>query len=325
MKIKFWLAPVLFNLFGLSAVILGFEGYLRITEKKADRLTSRALEASKGPAKENGFLLDPKLGYVPKTGSDIRDSSGLLRSGIADVANRARKKILFIGDSVTERGRILKALTNLYPNKYQFLNAGVEGYNVIQEVEFYDQFNFHEDVAEVILTFHNNDLYNVPMIYRAADGTIFFYVYGESPVVANAAWFEGSFLYRRFILFKIQKATQHADSKDLLVPQTIESLRHLKSKLAERNISLKVILFPVLKRIVEWYPPEKNSYQHAIEMLTALQIDFEDLRPTLEKGLSEHDPQFFQETLGDPWHPNDFAAELFAKFLKQKNFLEREN
>jgi hypothetical protein len=237
--------------------------------------------------------------------------------------DKAKRRILFLGDSVTRRFFLLEALKKEYSSlKLEALSAGVEGYNLIQEILFFEKFNRHETFSEVVLTVHNNDFYHIPLVYRAGE-KLFFYVYGEPLFLVDPWWLENSFLYRRMIQHRVQSMANRAFASQALIQKTEESLVWLKDELQRRQIPLKVILLPVLRPLPGWRNYELNSRQTAIEMLLRLQLDFEDLWPLLEPKISKEGIDRFRENSVDPWHPSAKAAEIFAAHLKKQKFLER--
>ena len=80
---------------------------------------------------------------------------------------KGKQRILFLGDSITARGKIVSQLKQLYrTERYEYWNAGVEGYNTFQEVEFFKKHNQHINPDHVILIFTiPNDFEDTPVVF----------------------------------------------------------------------------------------------------------------------------------------------------------------
>src|SRR3990170_5571896 len=125
--------------------------------------------ADRGPFDLNLYTIytaDAKLGYRPVLGSSTYNAFGT-RLNSYDPEMRPRvPRILFLGDSVTSRESIIVPLKRLYgENRFEFWNAGVEGYNTLNEVEFYKRYNAAIEPDQVVLFFHNNDFQPTPVIF----------------------------------------------------------------------------------------------------------------------------------------------------------------
>ena len=114
--------------------------------------------------------------------------------------SNGKKRLLFIGDSVTRRGHIVDALKDEYGSlKYEYWNAGVESFNTVQEVRYYKHFNRGLRPDEVFLTFHLNDFGTTPVAFREANGSLVVYVTNVPAQRLNPWLFQRSHLYRSWI------------------------------------------------------------------------------------------------------------------------------
>src|SRR5262245_11915157 len=123
---------------------------------------SERLDFFEGQAKvSTGYLQpDEELGFVPVLDGDSCDAFGLRREegptpSVAKTPGTHR--VLFLGDSVTARRRIVQGLRALWGGgAVEFLNAGFDGANPVQSVEFYFRHQRQLAPDQVVLTLHNN-------------------------------------------------------------------------------------------------------------------------------------------------------------------------
>ncbi len=260
------------------------------------------------------FMLDSDLGFKPVLGSGGYDYNGTLRNQYPVKKRPGVARILFIGDSVTARARIVNSIRTLYGDaRFEYWNAGVESFNTVQEVEYYKRYNCSISPDIVILTFHNNDFGATPVAFYDRDGQL--KVYTSSRTLHPSLWLlSSSYLYRMTISILTQ---QNLESD---IRHTKQSLLELKNNLDAHHTRFIVLLLPILDHYQNWTKSEKLSRQFSLSIFRALKIEYFDLLPVLEQALSEKVP--VNQSPGDTWHPNDQISMRFAKFLKSNCSLE---
>lgn len=129
-------------LFATSLVlaIIACEGALRLVYPNAALGAGIELSWFRDPGSNmsNYMTTDDQIGFRPRLDTNVFDKNGLLLkpkdgSPSADVT----RTVLFVGDSVTARARIVDAVRReLADPKSFFLNGGVESFNLAQVVNF---------------------------------------------------------------------------------------------------------------------------------------------------------------------------------------------
>lgn len=158
-------------LFRLFAVVLGFFCALAVSEAAVRligppaRIGGRDFEWMHWDFEQarRVLVLDDEMGFRPRLRSE-GGSDDALYSRFGTVLNSytlekspSAERVLFMGDSVTFRGQIIKELERLYGQEgYEYWNAGVDSFNTRQEVEMYRRYNHLLEPDHVVLTFHVN-------------------------------------------------------------------------------------------------------------------------------------------------------------------------
>jgi hypothetical protein len=277
-----------------------------LTDRQLDYFEVQAVRAS-------GCLQpDEELGHVPVLDGQSHDKLGLLRDQhpTPSVAKPpGTHRILFLGDSVTERGRIVRPLRALWGGgAVEFLNAGVGGANPITSVELY--FRHQRSLApdQVVLTLHNNDLTVTTACLRDARGTL--RVCNPHDLRAlNAGLYRWSAIYRLWFGVGYRDYMSDDCYLDLAEP-VAAALRRLRDDLASRGARLDVLLLPILSREADWGPHQRASRAREIGILRELGIATVDLLPASEELGAARVP--IRETADDVWHPNDEGGAWFA-------------
>jgi hypothetical protein len=252
---------------------------------------------------------DAEAGYLPILGQGEYDQNGVLKNTYQVSAKRGRR-ILFAGDSVTHRARLVKALEKLYGPGYEYWNAGVESFNTKQELVMYRRYNHKIKPDTVILTFHNNDFRATPLVVREQGK---FKVY-EPGMSINPWLFERSYLYRW--------AWPRTDDRNKRAKLVWESLREWKTLLESQKVELRIVLLPMFYPKAQWSKSELWSRDESIAYFKKLELPYWDMLEVVEKALAEG--QVVTETAGDTYHPNDeicrrMAEQLYAQDLFPKN------
>ena len=107
---------------------------------------------------EDGRLtIDPEFGFRPTLGNGDYSRYGTLIPGYSTEMRSDSTRLLFVGDSVTQRGRIVRALRALYRSESS--STGTPGWvpsTRSREVRFYSMYNSAIEPAHVILTFQGS-------------------------------------------------------------------------------------------------------------------------------------------------------------------------
>jgi len=265
-------------------------------------------------AAQRVFTSHPQLGFVPLLDGQVYNAFGTRLNGY-DAADRAgRQRLLFVGDSVTSRGRIMGALQSLAGDAaFEYWNAGVEGYNTAQEVAFYRLYNAALQPDHVILTFHNNDFEITPVAFEDADGRLVVYAPRVPLASYDPTLFGQSALYR---LLLAQLVDDDAEINRGTIAR--DSLAELQA-LVERprpdgsRGRLSVVLFPLLLPVAEWPASARKSRQLSLGILASLHLQTFDLLPAMETMLASGVD--LQQVPGDAQHPSPEAAAGFAQYL----------
>ncbi len=267
------------------------------------------------------------LGYRPKLGSGEYDRMGLLktwnpkrRAFEPPYSYRKRPgitRLLFVGDSVTRRGTLIDALAEVYgEQRFEYWNAGVEGYNTDQQLTFYRRYNHAIEPDHVILSLHNNDFYPTPVVVRDAEGGLVSYEPGRPLNTLNPWLFQNSFLYRKWVQWTATRGRGRE------MAETARALAGFQQTLGAESIRFTVLVVPILVPYESWGEQERSSRDQALAALGELGIRHFDLLEPLERGLAEG--IVFEETPGDTWHPSAEGGRAFAVFLARHGLLDEE-
>lgn len=255
--------------------------------------------------KHTSFVENDECGYLPITGRGEYSSVGCLTNDYR-LEEKSAPRVLFVGDSVTHRAKIIDALKKLCGSeKYEYWNAGVESFNTLQEWVFFREFNHKVKPDQVVLTFHNNDFRATPMVVRER-GQIKVYQPGLD---INPWLFKRSYLYRW--------AWPKGEDRTARENQVKLGLAGFRDALKQDNVPFTVVLHPMLKPVAEWNEKEKRSRKLSLEYFKEYDLQVVDLLPVLEEAIK--DGINLTESPGDFLHPSD---ELSARFA-QKIFDEK--
>jgi hypothetical protein len=259
------------------------------------------------------------------------------------------KRLLFIGDSVTARGRLVAAIKDLYGTElYEYWNAGVESFNTRQEVEYYLKYNAALEPDHVVLTFVLNDFQITPVCFKDDRGRMVVYAPDRSLHRIDRWLFEKSRLYRLLVGLSLsghgaargqeqrtdvesEMATGPEDTSDV-APETgrepgpetgdetgreiRESLGRLRCELDRRGAALTVLVLPVLQPYEEWDPLLRERRDTVLRILRELDIRHFDLLEPLQQALAAN--QRVQARPDDIWHPNSLVCRAFAGYLQER-------
>jgi lysophospholipase L1-like esterase len=264
------------------------------------------------------FTLDLSLGYRPVLGSGAYSEYGTWSTGYPIEKRPGVTRVLFIGDSVTAHGKIIDALKTLYgEERFEYWNAGVEGFNTLQEVGFYRDYNrrIHPDLA--VLTFHNNDFQTIPVAFLDRHGKLVVYA-PRTPSTHATRWLVAHSGLYRLMLGSMLYLDRRLDPA--IVTQTRDALAELKALLDSDRIPLRVLLLPVLAPYRTWTRAEKESRAQALRIFAELGLSYVDLLDDLEMLIAAG--VNIQEIPDDRWHPSAEAAAAFARRASVDNLLQ---
>ena len=225
--------------------------------------------------------------------------------------------MLFIGDSVTARGKIIEALRDIYGDNYEYWNAGVESFNTIQEVNFYKQYNHRIKPDHVILTFSINDFETTPVAFFNSDKKLVVYQTNKPSKNIDTWLFKNVYLYRLLIGL----TTFESKNINTIANEIRYSLKELRDILKKDDISLTVFIHPSLKPYDQWKEKDKISRTNIIQILNDLNIQHYDLLNVLEEAI-KHNVNI-KENKGDSAHPSNEIARLYAVYLFKEGLLKR--
>lgn len=315
--------PLLLNLllllFSTIFTIVAIEVFLRIYQPYGTFGAGTELPWMRNSKQDltRALTIDPDFGFRPILGNSIYTEYGTaVRDGYALEKPVGIQRILFIGDSVTARGRIIQALKKRYgEGSFEYWNAGVESFNTTQEVRFYQKFNTPVQPDHVILTFSLNDFEATPVAFLNNENKIVVYV-PNSPQRRLFPWlFQHSYLYRLLlgVLLNDQRGTE-------LVAQEIRaSLQELRRELTQYAIDFTVLVLPSFRPLEQWTEQEQYAHRKILQILTEEHIRHFDLLSPFQEALQQGIPA--QEIPGDAWHPSGEIAEVFAGYLFNQHLL----
>jgi hypothetical protein len=260
------------------------------------------------------FTVDPKFGYRPIVGNILYNIYGTKDNSYSIEKRQDVKRLLFIGDSVTWRGKIIDALRRLYGEEnFEYWNAGVETYNTVQELNFYKEYNAAINPDHVILSFHLNDFQTTPIAFLH-EGKLVVYAPNTRLDKISPWLFQHSYIYR--LLLGITVANKDA-GKEAILQEVKDSLMEMKTILAADDINYTVLILPYLKPYEQWQPFERDNRQRILGIMKELEITYFDLFDIMNNAI--HNQVNVQQNEGDYWHPSEEVSMLFAKYLYKNN------
>jgi hypothetical protein len=291
--------------------LLGAELALRWFYPIAIANFGAALEGARDDGTEV-MVPDETLGLRPALGTRAYDKNGIYFSRSIHSKASEPYRILFLGDSVVERARMVRALGELLGSENTtYLNGGVGAYNIAQEVEFFFRYQKNVRPDAIVHVWHINDLQALRTAYRNRDGTLNIHSPKSDPEKVNPWLYRHSQLYR-FVIFRLRAKPD----QDELRAQASASLQTLRDYARANGIAYYAVLFPVLLPMAKWTAYDRMSRASFVDMSEKLELGLVDLQPVAESMLERRvDPS---ETPGDIWHPNERFAEEAAKYIVQK-------
>lgn len=295
--------------------ILLAELFLRVYKPYSPLRAGHELEFFRehSEALEKIYRIDPEFGFRPILGTRHFNEFGTKVNGYSQEKPEDVERLLFIGDSVTYRGRIIDGLRSLYGDSgYEYWNAGVESFNTVQEVRFYKKYNRILEPDHVILTFSLNDFETTPIAFHDGESMLV-YTPNTRPENINLKLFQHSYLYRMVLGATLARKSQRAEA---IAQEVEESLIELQQMLRGDGIRFSVLVMPYFKPFEDWTDDEVEHRRTILRILGKQQIRFFDLFPITMQAIEEGVE--VQETADDTWHPSDQVSILFAKYLQEQ-------
>ncbi len=301
---------------GIVVAVLLMEGFLRW--RQSSQIVETAVELSwmRDNPGYNIFTVDPEFGFRPILGNGLYSKYGTKANTYPIEKKPKVTRLLFVGDSVTHRAKMVDALKEVYGEaEFEYWNAGVESFNTVQEVNYYKRYNAAIEPDHVILTFHINDFETTPIAFNHEGDGLIVYAPNKPLRDLNPWLFKHSHLYR----FVINLTDDAGDNREAIVAEAEDSLKDLRDTLAEDQIPLTVLILPVFIPYEEWQPHEKEARDQILPILEGLGIRYFDLfeisAQAIEDGVN------VQEA-GGHWHPSREVSALFAAYLFENGLLE---
>ena len=267
------------------------------------------------------FTLDPEFGFRPILGNSLFNKYGTRVNGYDIEKKQNKERLLFIGDSVTARGKIINALRKLYgEEEFEYWNAGVESFNTVQEVKFYEKYNKHIKPDHVILFSHNNDIQTTPVVFLNNENKIVVYSPFLKTYIVSRWLFKHSALYRIIIAnyLKLVYKNSNSNAARKLEDEVIKNIKRLKNILDQEHIKFTLVFLPVIDSYDKWSKEEKESRLKILKIAQELGIKYFDLTEVILRLPFESAEIVRLSTDGDRCHPEDGLSLSFADFLFKK-------
>ncbi|MEQ1894392.1 MAG: SGNH/GDSL hydrolase family protein [Planctomycetota bacterium] len=255
--------------------------------------------------------LDDTLGYRPVLGGKAYATHGAKWNDYALPKPPGVKRLLFLGDSVTDRHRVMDALAARLGPGYEYWNAGVFGYSTEQELIYYRDYLGSIQADHVVLIFHLNDYEVTPVVFPVGDELVAVHSRigrtNPDPLLMRA-----SYLYR-FAWAWASRRTSAARNES--IETDVERfLAELRDLVHARGADFTVLVLPWLLPPARWTAPKPRHHELTREILTRLGIRHFEFRTTLERAVAEGVD--INESPNDPQHPSDaFAARMADDLL----------
>src|SRR5688572_20157745 len=263
------------------------------------------------------FHQDPEMGFCPLAPGPNYSELGTVSSDDPKRPSKAAARILFLGDSVTCRGRIKRALERLKPNpRLEWWNAGVESFNTVQAVQWYERRAHAVRPDLVVLTLHPNDLLGTSVCFQDEDGRLVLYREGSEPRRVWRWLYGTSHLYR----WLVSPARAQQLTLEEAKQRSLEALRRLKARLDGEGVDLFVFAMPWTQAPEDWPQRERDLFAATREVAAASGAVWCDglvaLRHAADEGIE------LTERPEDFWHPGDALAERFAQAMLEAGLLK---
>lgn len=314
-----WLRRGMLMLLGLALGLGAAELYLRW--KQPAKLALTGLEFRHGQndrlhPKAGIYELDEELGYAPVLGGPLMDERGAHHNEYADACAPGKRRVVFLGDSVTERGKLIEGVRLAYGDEdYEYWNLGVGGWATEQEVRWHERHGRALDADQVVLTFHPNDWMSTPICFLDEEGELVLHHPARTIRWLPADWVRESWLVRLWVS-RLMRDEPLMQTRLRAIDAAFEQLA---AACAEDGSQLDVLLLPRLEPPEQWTPKEQHMRAEVKRLLDAHGIDHVDLRRPLEIALERG---FDVRERPDDWaHPSLAFGRVAGNWLEKRDFL----
>lgn len=261
------------------------------------------------------FQLDDALGYRPVPGGEGYGPHGAKWNEYAPEKPAGKRRLLFLGDSVTDRHKIIDALHERLGDGYEYWNAGVVGYTTQQELAYYRDYLGGILADHVILTFHLNDYDVTPVVFEVGDEIVAVHSrVGHS--TPNPWLLRHSYVYRFGWSWAVRRsAAERARSIEADVEDGLAALRDLARA---RGADFTVLVLPWILPRERWTEPRPRHHRLTLEVLERLGIRHYAFLDTLDRAV--RDGVEIHESARDPQHPGDELARRIVGDLLAAGF-----
>lgn len=254
----------------------------------------------------NDFAMyDPLLGYI-KRSMDFEERLFRIRDGY---------KVMLVGDSITGNGHYYRALiTNIYEahigKRFNFINAGVGGWDTKQEFDYLRSRGVNYKPDLVVLQFCLNDFNITPVFWKGGDGKFFAYNAGHWGQYLNYNFIS----YSRLVQKLLPMLLQYFPQSDALDAEKVKnSLRGIDQLSREHGFDLRIVLFPYYRK-----PKKVDLKMHQMIRRIIKELSLSEKTIDLLDLPLEYDTTPWRLTPDDYVHPNDFGANIIAQKIVHK-------
>lgn len=262
------------------------------------------------------FQVDDEIGYRPVPGGAGYGPHGAKWNEYVPEKPADKRRLLFLGDSVTDRHKLIDALAERLGDGFEYWNAGIPGYATEQELLYYRDHLADLGADHVILTFHLNDYETTPIVFEVGDSLVAVHSkVGNS--YPNPWLLRNSYVYR-YVWAMASRLTSSTRSDDMeaAVARDLSSLRDL---VRARGADFTVLVLPWIQEPARWPEPKPRHHELTLRTLSALGIRHYAFLDTLARAIAEGVP--IHEMGTDPQHPSLEFARLMAADLLAQGFV----
>jgi hypothetical protein len=315
-----------------AAAALGGGALGLLTVELALRLAAGALQieafAGFDDARTNPiYRASPTRGYEPVPGAGGYNEHGVLDYGYSLPRRERLLRILVLGDSVAHRRLWIEGLERrlqafVGPEAaVEVWNAGVEGYNTVQEAVYLREQGQFVRADLVLVQFHLNDFLPLPVLFQDNTGQIAYLPFESELGSVSQPLFELSFLYRYLLLRWRPTRDARQQTARRQVDRAVAEIQEL---CRGQKMDLVFVIFPLFKAEADYQAAERHWHRWILEILRARRVDHVDLHGAYprDRGI-----EALRETPEDPWHPNPeghrIAARVLADSIRRRGLVRR--
>ncbi|MGC3974326.1 MAG: hypothetical protein QM771_08110 [Nitrospira sp.] len=255
------------------------------------------------------FTIDATLGVRPWLRTGRYTEYGTAPNTYSLAKDPRHTRILFVGNTVTYEGTLLRALRDLHgENRFEYWNAGVPTFNTVQQIAYYHSYNARTAPDHVILTIQPDDFGTIPIAFRnhAAELEV------HRPAVPrkdlDVELYQSSYLYRYLKGLMISPA----EKQHHLWQEYHDIVKGFSERLARDHIRLSVAVLPLSAAQQQWTQAEKDRRQALFSVLKELHIEHYDLADVFAPGRAG---SVLPPTSKESGSPSTEMASAFAQYM----------